>query len=187
MVPAALTLEDRYAQACATPSDIYEHLPTLVALVEKHRAGPGLVIELGTRTGVSTVAFLHALAGSGGHLWSVDLDPPPDLGKQKHWTFIQGDDCSPEVFAQMPRMVDVVFVDTDHDYAHTLRELELYRWLVRPGGIMLFHDTQLAHPAGIPPQPPFPVRRALDTFCRAEGYEWVDDPKCFGLGLVQVW
>ena len=49
-----MTLADLYAEQCNTPSDIYLHLPRFVAMVEELDAQH--VIELGTRTGVSTIA-----------------------------------------------------------------------------------------------------------------------------------
>jgi hypothetical protein len=48
----AWLLGERYRAAC--PSDIHEHLPTLSELARECKH----VTELGTRTGVSTLAFL---------------------------------------------------------------------------------------------------------------------------------
>ena len=59
-----MTLAELYAEQCATPSDIYLHLPRFVEMVELLDASH--VIELGTRTGVSTIAWLHALERTGG-------------------------------------------------------------------------------------------------------------------------
>lgn len=172
----------RYHDACDTPSDIYEHLPTFVDLVQKNDARN--VIELGTRSGVSTLAWLYALKGRG-HLWSVDIDEAPAIGTYDHWTFIQGDDCSPAVFTQMPESADIVFIDTSHAYEHTCRELNLYRWLVRRGGLIVLHDTELAHPEFTTGKP-YPVKRAIDEFCRSEGLEWENHTNCFGLGIIYV-
>lgn len=178
-----LTLDERYADACATPSDIYLHLPRLVDLVMSTNAQH--VIELGTRTGVSTLAFLHALARTGGTLTSVDLDARPDIGTHERWQFIQGDDMAPEVLAQLAP-ADIVFIDTSHHYEHTRLELATYRWLVRPGGYLVLHDTELAHPEGAPPSPAFPVRQAIDEFTAAERLAWVNVPECWGLGIIRM-
>lgn len=67
-----MNLADEYARLCQTPSDIYLHLGTFVGLVEHLDATH--VIELGTRSGVSTIAWLYALEGRG-RLTSVDFDP----------------------------------------------------------------------------------------------------------------
>ena len=178
-----MSLAELYAEQCATPSDIYLHLPRMVALVEATNAQH--VIELGTRTGVSTIAWLHALESTGGRLTSVDIDERPPIGEWPHWTFIQGDDCDPEVYAAL-EPADIVFIDTSHLYEHTARELSLYRWLVRPGGFLALHDTELPIPEGAPPFPRFPVKAALREFCTQEGFEWSNYPDCWGFAVVKV-
>ena len=179
---ADLTLEERYARAVVTPSDISEHLPTFLALVESLDAKT--VIELGTRSGVSTVAWLYALVDRG-TLWSVDIDERPNIGEHRHWVYLQGDDCDPDVLTQLPDSTDIVFLDTSHDYWQTAKELSVYRWLVRPGGVIVCHDTELAHPLDTT-GPAYPVKRAITEFCAAEGLTWENDPKCWGLGTIHV-
>lgn len=178
-----MSLADLYRKACETPSDIYKHLPTLADLVVERDAKH--VIELGTRTGVSTTAFLYALEKTGGRLTSIDLEPKPAIGDFEHWAFIQGDDLDPKVFAQLDN-ADLVFIDTTHGYRQTLRELHLYSFLVERPGLIVLHDTELEHPLGEPLRPSFPVRRAIEEFCEAEGYEWTNTPGCYGLGIVEV-
>jgi len=181
----AMTLADLYRERCAVDSDIHEHLPFMVELVES--LGATKVVELGTRSGLSTVAWLHALEATDGHLWSVDMDPAPDLGLEvDRWTFIQGDDCDPDVYSQLPSGADIVFIDTSHAYDHTLQELRLYRWLVRPGGRLVLHDTELPQPELVGPQPPYPVKKAVVEFCAAEGLRWTNRPNCWGLGIIEV-
>ncbi len=131
-------LEAEFERLCATPSDIHEHLPTLAELVIE--TGAQHVVELGSRSGVSTVAWLYALAQTGGRLTSVDLDPPPDIGEHEHWTHIQGNDLDPLVIDQL-EPADIVFIDTSHEYRQTIRELHTYRWLVKPEGLIVCHDT----------------------------------------------
>jgi cephalosporin hydroxylase len=173
-------LEALYRQRCETPSDIYLHLPRLVAIVEELDARH--VIELGTRTGVSTVAFLHALERTGGRLTSVDLEPKPDIGDWPHWTHIQGDDLNPAVVSTLDP-ADVVFIDTSHTYEHTARELRVYRHLAK---VIVCHDTRLLRPLGAPSRPKYPVRVAVEEFCDEEGLEWREFTDCFGLGVIRV-
>lgn len=184
MIANGKDLAREYARVCGEPSDIYEHLPTFVRLVAETDAEN--VIELGTRTGVSTIAWLYGLAGTDGHLWSVDIDTRPDIGTYDHWTFIQGDDLAAETIDQLPVQADIVFIDTSHAYDQTLRELNTYRWFVKPGGKLVLHDTELPQPIDVGPQPSFPVKRAIQEFCAAEGLSWENDPKCWGLGIVDV-
>ena len=180
-----MTLADLYAERCATPSDIYLHLPRMVDMVRE--TGATRVLELGTRTGVSTIAWLHALDGVG-HLVSVDIDERPPIGEWPHWTFIQGDDFDPMVVRQVSDPApDIVFIDTSHHYQHTRRELALYRWIVKPGGLIVCHDTMLPHPEGAPVgDPAFPVRRAIDEFVAENGFDWFNFPDCWGLGVIKV-
>lgn len=181
-------LRDQYQKACDTPSDIYLHLPRFVSLVEELNAQH--VIELGSRSGVSTVAWLYALAKTGGHLTTVDLDPAPQIGSWSHWRHIQGDDLSTEVLERLAP-ADIVFIDTSHLYEQTKKELAIYQWFVKSGGVLVLHDTGLPQPEGSSPTDPlYPVLKAVTEFCEAEGLErgtdWVNVPDCWGLAVIKV-
>jgi predicted O-methyltransferase YrrM len=178
-----MSLATDYERVCSTPSDIYLHLPRFVDLVQQ--MGATKVIELGTRSGVSTIAWLYALEGTG-HLWSVDLDGKPPIGDHDHWTFIQGDDTDFCVRALLPSPVDIVFIDTSHLYEHTVVELDTYIEFVRPGGRIVCHDTQLRRPEGSPPRPVFPVRTAIREFAEARDLIWHEYRDCYGLGIIEV-
>lgn len=183
---AMIPLEVRYREACNTPSDINEHLPTFVELCRELEAQT--VIELGTRGGVSTIAWLYGLKWTGGHCWSVDIAPAPDLA-MAHWTFIRGSDLDPATLKQLPDQADVVFIDTSHHYEQTLAELNVYSCRVRPGGKIVLHDTELREPFEFVSefrQPPFPVKRAIEQFCRDEGLVWENRTNNNGLGIVSI-
>lgn len=177
-------MKERYERLCVTPSDIYLHLPRFVDLVVETNAQH--VIELGTRTGVSTIAWLYGLEQTGGVLTSIDIDAKPDIDDHPSWTFIQGDDLDPAIVSTL-KPADIVFIDTSHAKDHTTAELNIYRWLVKPGGLMVLHDTELRHPEASPrTDPPFPVKKAIEEFCDAEGYEWLNIPECWGLGIIKL-
>jgi cephalosporin hydroxylase len=176
-----MNLQQMYEDRCNTPSDINEHLPTFVQLVLETNAQH--VIELGTRTGVSTAAFLHALEQTGGRLTSCDIDEKPAIGEFEHWEFVQGDDCSPEVLERMVP-AEIVFLDTSHFYEDTLRELNVYRHLATR--FIVCHDTELRMPLGAPRWPVFPVKRAINEFCAVHGLDWVNHPNCWGLGVIRI-
>jgi len=176
-------LRRQYRELCETPSDIYLHLPRFVALVGSLNAQH--VIELGSRSGVSTVAWLYGLAITGGRLTSVDLDPAPEVGSWSHWRHIQGDDLSMNVLGQLDG-ADIVFIDTSHHYEQTVKELHVYRWLVKPGGVIVCHDTELPIPEGAPPHPRFPVKKAVVEFCEAEGFDVKFYEDCWGLAVIKV-
>jgi cephalosporin hydroxylase len=183
MVPTSLSLAAEYERVCNEPSDIVAHLPRFVEMVRRCNARH--VIELGTRSGVSTIAWLYGLETTGGRLTSVDIDARPDIGDWPHWTFVQGDDLDPAVVAVLDD-ADIVFIDTSHLFEQTLSELNVYRHLVRPGGLMVLHDTMLSRPEGAPLLPRYPVRTAIEAFCAAEGLRWSEVPQCWGLGVIEL-
>jgi len=122
------------------PSDIRGHLERMYRVVLETNAQQ--VVELGTRSGVSTLAFLAGVEQTGGRVWSCDVNPPDvpaEVVEHPAWTFRQGDDRV--LVGQAPCQVDVLFIDTSHEYPHTLDELELYAPLVRKGGAIVMHDT----------------------------------------------
>lgn len=186
------TLEERYQQVCREWSDIQEHLPTLVEMVEALDAKR--VIELGVRWGTSTIAWLYGLQKTAGHLWSVDVDHPSiwnDLVGHPGWTFIRGDDTEAWVLQELPEEVDIVFVDTSHRYEHTKREIELYAPRVRPGGALVFHDTAVKefehHEPGTEPE--YPVREAVYDWLAERapaGCSWHEYTNCYGLTVVSL-
>jgi predicted O-methyltransferase YrrM len=178
-----MDIYDLYRDRCARPSDINEHLPRLVDICVEVDAER--IVELGVRTGVSTVAWLYALEATAGHLWSVDITSRPQGFWSNRWTFVQGDDTAPTTLERLPDSTDIVFIDTSHQYEHTLRELEIYSRRVRGGGKIVLHDTEVKQPDGTLDDD-YPVRRAIETFCGANDWRWVNDPKNNGLGVIQV-
>lgn len=182
MMAERTELTERFWDAAHTPSDIVEHLPRFVNITNELHAET--VIELGTRGGVSTTAWLFGLTYTGGHLWTVDLQPAPY--EAEGWTHLEGDDLDPEIFKQLP-IADVLFIDTSHHYQHTLAELNLYINKVRSGGRILLHDTELARPEGwTRAQPLYPVKTAVAQFCAEEGLRWTNRENCFGLATIEV-
>jgi len=123
------------------PTDIHEHLATLYLLTVELQLKN--ILELGTRTGESTIAFLQAAKEIGGTVTSVDIDPCPDAKKlveknnlDEKWKFIQMDDL--DLTWNQP--IDHLFIDTAHTYEHTLKELKKFEPMVRQGGIISLHD-----------------------------------------------
>jgi cephalosporin hydroxylase len=172
-----------YAQRVREPSDIWEHLEYLHDQVCRF---PGaVVVELGTRGGVSTAALLAAVEKVGGVLTAVDIKPgklPFTISAHPQFRLLEGDDI--ELSDQIPEC-DVLFVDTSHHYGHTLAELAAYMPKVRR--LAMFHDTSVAEPEYAPAaDPPFPVARALDEWCAANGQTWTNRDWCNGLGTIEV-
>jgi predicted O-methyltransferase YrrM len=76
------------------------------------------------------------------------------------------------------RAVDLLFVDGDHTEAGVARDFELYRQLVRPGGIIAFHDIVDGRPdlvGGVP--------RFWQSVKTADAQQLVADPAQGGFGI----
>jgi cephalosporin hydroxylase len=189
------SMYDVYRDRAARDSDIREYLPFFYDLA-RGREQPRIV-ELGSRKGNSTAAFLAGAEQSGGHVWSGDIEdiiaayPGPDgmgpWATHPRWTFIQGDDLDPEVQARFPEQFDILLLDASHEYEHVLAELRAYMPRLAAGGVGLFHDTKLYDWVGygwsgdVPP-----VQQALDEYCAEAGLSWREsgiDGK-YGLGII---
>lgn len=123
------------------PTDIWEHLATLCMLTIE--LDLKTVLELGTAEGESTLALLQAAHQIGGEVYSIDVDPCLEARKMienngllDRWTFIQGDDLQ----VKWEKGIDHLFIDTNHEFQHTLKELKKYEPYVREGGIITLHD-----------------------------------------------
>jgi len=186
-------LQRAYAERAFLWSDIKEFMPLLydfARLCENAR-----VLELGTRRGNSTLAFLAGAEESGGHVWSNDIDDvTADPNGMKAWadcglwTFIHGDDMDPQVQARLPQEVDVLFIDTSHEYGHTVKEIETFLPRVAAGGVALFHDTRWL-PCRTEAEwdgSPAPVGRAIDEYCARTGRKWTEIPDNYGLGIIRL-
>lgn len=187
-----VSLRSAYLDRLSRPSDIGEYMPVLYGQAASR---PGCrVLELGARRGNSTLAFLAGVTESGGHVWSCDVDDvtrfPDGIGvwaASPLWTFTRGDDMHPSVKAALPAEVDVLFVDTSHEYGHTLAECRAYVPRVAPGGIALFHDTNvLDWPGPVPVEGVPPVWQALDAYCAETGLSWENLPGEWGLGVIRL-
>jgi hypothetical protein len=81
-------------------------------------------------------------------------------------------------------------IHTDHAYNHTVRELDMLASRIRPGGCILLHDTENEHPEDhgvkIPPQPPFPVKQALQMYAGQRRWVAKLDGRGWGLGWLMV-
>ncbi len=161
----------RYQQHLATQSDIQHHLPLLFSLAH------GNVLELGTRSGVSTAALLAGVERSGGHVWSIDVEDCSSVAQgHAQWTFVQGDSRDPDLTAQKTgnEPFDLILVDTFHAYEVAQAELALWGPHLACGGTILMHDTET-----------FPgVRRAAQEFADAHGWPITFVLPCHGMAVI---
>ena len=160
----------RYQQHVATPSDIQHHLPLLFSLAK------GNVLELGTRSGVSTAALLAGVERHGGFVHSVDMDDCSQVAAgHAQWCFIRGDSRNPELIEQVDTPIDLLLIDTDHTYEQATAELSLWGPHVAPGGTIAMHDPET-----------FPgVRRAAQEFADAHGWPITFVLPCNGMAIIR--
>jgi predicted O-methyltransferase YrrM len=185
-----LALEAEYEVRLRDWSDIQGHLQFLH---DRAASVPEpTLLELGVRSGNSTAILLAAACRTDGHLWSVDLEQPrvpswwPLTGL---WTVTVGDDLDQTVIEAQPEQVDLLLLDTSHEFDHTLAELRAYVPRVKPGGVVCCHDTLLvghdAQGMGIE-GPNGPVRRALGAYCAEAGLQWSNRLGSFGMGVIEI-
>jgi predicted O-methyltransferase YrrM len=146
-------LTEALGQSLSVPSDIRDHVGTI--FYEALSSRPQLVVELGTRGGVSTRALLAAAEFANAHVLSIDIDDCSNIDLpdrfRRRWTFVRSDDVAfaGEPFSafcaarKLPPMVEVILIDTSHLFEHTRDELK--SWLPRlgPRGVIILHDTNM--------------------------------------------
>ena len=106
------------------------------------------VVEIGTSTGLSGMWFCIALDKTGGHLTTFELDPHRAALARAHFkkagvdglvTLVEGD--AHQNILKLKGPIDVVFLDAEKDgYIDYLNKLLP---LVRPGGLILAHNTDM--------------------------------------------
>ena len=175
-----------YLQVLSSSSagdDMFREVPILYA--ETVKLGAQKIIDLGVHHGLSARTFLIAAIETDGHVWSVDIHRCSYAralirawGLANRWTFTVMDDLE-YVKTWKGGQVDIVMIDTCHYYDHTLKELEAYAPLVRPGGLVFLHDTIPAHPV-------IKVHEAIIEFInRHPGeYDFFNHPTVHGLGRL---
>ena len=141
---------------CWAQQDPREFWPLLE---EVSKINPKRILEIGTNHGGSTVFWDH-LAGPGGFVVGMDncgfegnimsmfnpkfcsYSPVSDL------RLLKRNSHAPETVAEMssmfPEGIDFLFIDGDHSYAGVKQDYEDYSPLVRPGGLVAFHDTLMS-------------------------------------------
>jgi predicted O-methyltransferase YrrM len=168
-----------YVDRVIRESDIQDHMPRLKVMVEQLM--PINIIELGTRQGYSTVAFLTALrTRPHAHLYSVDMQPvygelEPWRDNIDQWTFLETSDIPYP--AGLPQFADMIFLDTDHLLETTRAEIITYMDHLSEDGVMLFHDIAIFRNFG--------VRQAIQEFLARnpawKAFYWED---CNGLAVL---
>lgn len=122
--------------------DSDKHLLTLFSIALSINAKS--ILELGVRSGTTTLPFLMAADLMDGSLESVDINPtsfecPEEYSNR--WKFYQSNaiDVLKEKTKNKEKY-DLIYIDDWHSYDHVKEELEYVDQMVRPGSIVLLHD-----------------------------------------------
>ncbi len=175
--------------------DIYAHLPFFREIAK------GNILEIGTRGGLSTAAFLLGVEKNGGRVYSVDIDSSCRKLFRGHpqWTFLHCDSMNPAGlmskagFEPGSTPLDILFIDGNHEEKFVKNDLAAYSKLVRSGGLILMHDVQepedkelmVSYYKWQPGQLVGP-RRAFDEFTERTGWRHEIRPDSWGLGVIHV-
>lgn len=141
-------------------------IPTDLTAEEKallHRLARGLprgavVVEIGSYLGASSCLLAAGIRGRGGLLYCIDTwtNDAMSEGARDTWEAFRRNtapfgaavrplrgrsaELAGKVAAEAPR-VDLLFIDADHTYAACRSDWERYVPLLRPGGVVVLHDT----------------------------------------------
>jgi predicted O-methyltransferase YrrM len=132
-------------------SDISDHLGIIFHAATE--AAPTFMVELGTRGGASTRALLAAASVTEARLLSVDINDcsPIDVPFRDRWHFVKADDVE---FGRtgfrnwchdrsIEPVIDVLFIDTSHEYEHTRQEINTWSQYLSDRGTLILHDTNM--------------------------------------------
>lgn len=122
-------------------SNISKHLYTMYKFTSNSKS----ILEAGIYTGISTLAFGLGVRENGGHLTSLDIKIMKEArnriktnGLEKQVSLIE---CNDLKYRGEPGSYDIIFIDTVHTYKFTMKEIKHFNPMLKPGGIMIFHDV----------------------------------------------
>jgi predicted O-methyltransferase YrrM len=199
---AILDYADTAAGGYFKPLQVRSEIRALVEMVQTLK--PRRVLEIGTASG-GTLLMWTRCATPDAHLISLDLPRGPWGGGYGAWKvpvykafalpgqrvdLIRGNSHDAASLDEVKRMlggdrIDFLMIDGDHSYEGVKQDYEMYAPLVRPGGLVAFHDV-----ADSDPKHQCDVTRLWrELKARVpEHHEFIDDPKqgWGGIGVVRV-
>ena len=159
------------------------------------QAKPRSILEIGTASG-GTLFLFTRIAAEDAQFVSVDLPGGSGGGGYPSWKIplykefplpgqrlelIRDDSHDPAVLSRVTELVgdrglDFLFIDGDHSYDGVKRDFEMYGSLVKPAGLIAFHDIDFGRG----------VRRFWDEIKVGRRYEEIRDnhDQPFGIGVL---
>lgn len=149
------------SKSCLQMCQVRSEIIALATLFAQHQ--PKTVMEIGTAHG-GTLFLWCRLAHPTATIISLDLPGGIHGGGYPYWKswvyqrfplvgqklhLLRGDSHKPEMLARLKTIlpaagqIDFLFIDGDHTYEGVKADFEMYSGLVRPGGLIVFHDICL--------------------------------------------
>ena len=99
------------------------------------------ILELEVQNGISTKKFIDLCNTTNGHLYSVDIDDCSSASTSDRWTFIKSRDDNFEFIKDnIPKELDVIYIDTLHEAKHVEKILYGYYDLLKVDGYIFVDD-----------------------------------------------
>jgi predicted O-methyltransferase YrrM len=99
------------------------------------------IVEFGVREGISTKKFLECCKKNKGKLFSIDIDDCSNVVNDQNWKFIKSrDDNFNFLEEKLPKMFDIILIDSFHNAAHVKKILFHYYKKLKPGGLLFIDD-----------------------------------------------
>ena len=100
-----------------------------------------VILELGVQKGRSTSSFLEICNKNDGKLYSVDIEDCSNVSNDPKWNFFQTrDDNFKFIKSNIPKKIDVLFIDTLHEAKHVKKLIYEYYPLIKKGGLIFIDD-----------------------------------------------
>lgn len=100
------------------------------------------VLEIGLDVGISARTFLEyeeiKLTSVDSGIVEIGIREVKSLGFDDRWTFIPK--TSDEFFASNEKMFDIIYVDGDHSYTQTKKDIDNAWKFIKKGGVLIGHD-----------------------------------------------
>jgi predicted O-methyltransferase YrrM len=191
----------RLGRVVITAWQVRSELGRLLETVRSER--PQVVLEIGTALGGTLFGFAQ-VAAPNALLVTIDL-PAGGFGggyyPARGYLYrrfargrqtihpLLGDSHRGETVARIQKLlggrpVDFLFVDGDHEYKGVVKDYELYAPLVRPGGLIAFHDIVPGDAELVGGVPRFweELKGSHETTELVESW----DQQAYGIGVVRV-
>jgi cephalosporin hydroxylase len=132
---------------------------------------PDVIVECGTYSGGSAL-FLASICNllKKGEIITIDIERMEDRPQHDRLTYLLGSSTAQEIVEKIKSLIKdkdriMVILDSDHNKAHVLKELEIYSHFVTKDSYMIVEDTNVnGHPVNsdFGPGPMEAVREFLE-------------------------